>query len=316
MGRWTQRDRIAERGGLNLQAFTLNDPQNAVDRRGLDVWAIDGTGSTWDNQSNVRKFVERYRDGQSHWWNGVGTGLGDELFGSRSGDIAVGVARDICRVYKESPGIVIDVVGFSRGAAIANEVAWILSEGCPCGEGKNWKSRGGEKPKVRFLGLFDTVHSMGSVFGWFTGAFRPGNFAWHTDSIAPNVRSAAHANAMDEHRREFRYSPVEPTSPSTQYRQKWFRGVHSDVGGYSDPVGTPGRKVFNQTLSAISLRWMVEQAASSGVSMNTSGLISDSDIEEAARLGELETTRETQPIPFQDYFWEPDRGPRKDVNAF
>ncbi len=211
------------------------------------------------------------------------------ITGDPSGTVATVIAREICEATKDKPNTPIDIVGFSRGSAIANEVSWELSRGCPCGDGPEWRSSGGPGRKVRFLDLFDTVHSMGLVFALpFGGMARPDNFAWHTQEVAPNVRNVAHANALDEHRSEFRYPNLRPSSSQTNYTNEWFRGVHSDVGGYSDPPGTPNAITFNPILSAIAL-------VGADVSMDTAGLITDEQIAAAAARGQLHTTPDTLP---------------------
>ena len=82
--------------------------------------------------------------------------------------------------------------------------------------------------KIRFLGLFDTVHSMG----------RPGldtSNQWHNRSIAPTVVYCAHAFAANERRVYFIPSILERThGTGPDIVELIFPGVHSDVGGHKD----------------------------------------------------------------------------------
>lgn len=102
---------------------------------------------------------------------------------------------------------------------------------------------------VRFLGLWDTVSSV----GW----------AWHPQYLQftaenPIVEVVRHAVALDERRAYFRQNLWTDKPPATQdVQQVWFPGVHCDVGG--------GYKEPEAGLSKIALKWMVEQAEAFGL---------------------------------------------------
>ena len=80
-----------------------------------------------------------------------------------------------------------------------------------------------------------------------------------------NIMHARHALAIDERRRAFDRVPWGGTYSKAQeenhsFEQLWFAGDHSDVGG-SYPEN-------ESRLSDISLRWMLEAAASAGLKYN------------------------------------------------
>ena len=141
---------------------------------------------------------------------------------------------------------VIDVIGFSRGAAaavhFANEV---------------WEKLGkesGTEPAVRFLGLYDTVASTG---------FLPGKFDFNLDlDLPPNVRRCCHAMALDESRGSFHLHRMKERKTGTLgpdvIQEVWFRGCHSDIGGGKD----------HEKLANITLCWMMRQAAAVGVTFD------------------------------------------------
>lgn len=105
---------------------------------------------------------------------------------------------------------------------------------------------------VRFLGLWDTVSSV----GWFAN---PLSLPW-THKL-PNVRTVRHAVAIDERRAFFRTNLVE-LDPARDVQEVWFPGVHCDVGG-----GYPEEE---SQLSKIPLQWMIDQARRAGMRFDPS----------------------------------------------
>ena len=93
------------------------------------------------------------------------------------------------------------------------------------------------------MGLFDTVGSFGI----------PGNlinFGIRMD-LPPNVKYAAHAIARDERRSAFPLSPLNDPRPGQIFKQKVFKGDHSDIGG--------GHEEGNNLLSHEPLLYMWSQ---------------------------------------------------------
>ena len=107
---------------------------------------------------------------------------------------------------------------------------------------------------VHFLGVFDTVSSL----GW---AWDPKTFP-NTMSM-PNVKILRHAMALDERRAKFRTNRIR-LSENADHRQMWFAGVHSDVGG--------GYEAPRNQLSRVPLRWMLREAQSAGMLVNDAAL--------------------------------------------
>jgi hypothetical protein len=159
--------------------------------------------------------------------------------------------------------IKIDIYGFSRGAAIANEVAWTINNrGIQFEEDKPVVAP--EQAKVRFLGLFDTVHSM----GW------PGPNSskdWHDANIPGNVENCAHALAGNETRVYFAPSILrrELLDKGADIIQMIFPGVHSDVGGHHEN---------NQDIMKVTRSWMSENAGKAGVPYLKAFVLSTAEI--------------------------------------
>lgn len=106
--------------------------------------------------------------------------------------------------------------------------------------------------QVHFLGIWDTVKSV----GWLNLKAQYQQAHWPFTRQHPNVIYARHALAIDEWRRpygEYRFQPGELTKEN--FRELWFVGVHSDVGGQFE----------EHRLSDIALKWMADEAKSAGL---------------------------------------------------
>src|SRR6476469_9948460 len=103
---------------------------------------------------------------------------------------------------------------------------------------------------VTFLGLWDTVTSMGNVWS---------PIHWPNTSYNPGVETVAHAIAIDERRAFFRQNRWRPSRGQT-CSEVWFAGVHSDVGG--------GYPAHEGRLWAITLEWMMKRATAAGLHLD------------------------------------------------
>ncbi|MFL6725669.1 MAG: DUF2235 domain-containing protein [Sphingomicrobium sp.] len=128
---------------------------------------------------------------------------------------------------------------------------------------------------ISFIGVWDTVAAYGGPSVEITRAID--NFIYPltmTDqSLSPQVQVARHALCLDDERDAFHpllwdewawaehARETHPDDPDAQrefearMKQVWFAGVHSDVGG-----GYP-----DESLSYVSLAWMMEEATCHGV---------------------------------------------------
>jgi uncharacterized protein (DUF2235 family) len=146
----------------------------------------------------------------------------------------------------------VDIIGFSRGAALALNFANEVNE----------DMNGAE---VRFVGIWDTVASFGL----------PGNdinVGWKL-TLPPNVKRCCHAMALDERRGNFPLTRVKAAggAPSPiRIHEVWFRGVHSDVGG-GQSVG----------LSSIALCWMLANAKLNGLPIDSATFANYSTLRDA-----------------------------------
>src|SRR5580704_17894960 len=102
--------------------------------------------------------------------------------------------------------------------------------------------------RIRFLGLWDTVTSVGNVWS---------PVYWPNTTVNPSVDTVCHAIAIDERRSFFRQNRWGTGTRDQEVRQLWFAGVHCDVGGGYAP--TDGR------LWAITFDWMLGHADAAGI---------------------------------------------------
>ena len=186
----------------------------------MALYAFDGTWNEDEadeaKDTNVVRFRDAYQ-GNIFYLEGVGTRLGfiGKILGGLTGAggyIRIDEALDGLAANFKKGDRDIDIIGFSRGSALALHFANTI-----CKE-KNSTS-------IRFLGLFDVVASFGL----------PGNdlnIGWKL-TLPPNVKQCFHAMALDERRGNFPVTRIRPEKGTSagagRLREVWFRGVHSDV---------------------------------------------------------------------------------------
>lgn len=109
---------------------------------------------------------------------------------------------------------------------------------------------------IELLGVWDTVIAMGSR-SRIPG--RPGERSFHVGPRpARCVAHACQALAIDERRTEFRPEIWQDHHPGQRLEQRWFAGVHSNVGGgYVD-----------DGLANLALQWMRERAEGHGLALD------------------------------------------------
>ncbi len=114
---------------------------------------------------------------------------------------------------------------------------------------------------IKFIGVWDTVGSLGIPLPQYK--FRNKHlYKFHDVTLSSTVENAYHALAIDDRRVLFKPTLwVKSTSlknePDNQQKmeQRWFAGVHSNVGGgYAD-----------SGLSDIALKWLIEKAKNIGL---------------------------------------------------
>jgi T6SS, Phospholipase effector Tle1-like, catalytic domain len=273
---------------LALYAFdgtwNLRDRKDVIASAQGGRYGADSAARRDTVETNVHRFREFYclkRDGpqgefrdcgNAAYVQGVGTraGLPGKILGGAFGlggkhRIRV-MYEELCKRYfdRQNPDTEIDIIGFSRGAALAVHFTNLLAtHGLrDPADGRAWlpwRHRGlgwtlrhprkGQgfvaQPRIRFLGLWDTVASFGVPFWLLRNRWKQFQVA----TIPANVERSFHAMAIDESRATFALVRPQPIDPrATVHYELWFRGAHANVGGgYAD-----------RGLSDIALAWMSE----------------------------------------------------------
>lgn len=169
----------------------------------------------------------------------------------------------------------VDIFGFSRGAAEARAFCHWLDEVMEDSK------IAGIPFRIRFLGLMDTVSSVG-VLGVVTDSVT-GKTGGHADwaetrylRILPKVENCLHFVAMHELRKNFPLDTIamSDTSMPENCHEYAYPGTHSDIGGGYAPgelgncVGTSEAEGDALKLSQITLNHMYECALVAGVPMS------------------------------------------------
>lgn len=223
----------------------------------MALYAFDGT---WNENkpddaedTNVFKFKEAYQE-KKFYLPGVGTRFGiiGRVIGGLTGTGGKQRIKEACaeldKNFREGDRV-IDIIGFSRGGALALDFAnKIHSEGV----------RGVRHPEIRFIGVWDVVPS----FGIPNNDINLG----YVLTLPDSVKKCFHAMALDERRQNFGLQRVVTTVPNATAEGRifevWFRGVHSDIGGGNRNIG----------LSSITLHWMYKQALRFGLPIPEQGV--------------------------------------------
>ncbi|WP_026897430.1 DUF2235 domain-containing protein [Daejeonella oryzae] len=117
-----------------------------------------------------------------------------------------------------------------------------------------------EDMRIKFIGVWDTVGSLGIPSRWFQW-FNNRKYQFHDTKLSSSVEYAYQALAIDERRSNFQPTlwqlsdKVKDNQVQQVMEQVWFTGVHSNIGGGYDDEG----------LSDIALNWMIEKATGAGL---------------------------------------------------
>lgn len=236
---------------------------------------------------------------------GVGTGYTwkDRLLGGATG---AGIDKNIKDIYtffvlNYQPGDELYLFGFSRGAYTARslggfirncgilkkEYIHLIHEAYNLYRDRNDYTRPDSDlmksfraaycvenlTPIHFIGVWDTVGALGIPLPWYRLA-NLHRYKFHDVTLSSYVRHAYQALAIDERRAIF--SPAlweksntvksNPGHPQ-QLEQRWFAGVHANVGGGYADCG----------LSNLCLQWLLDKAQAAGLCYHEPPLVEPRD---------------------------------------
>lgn len=128
-------------------------------------------------------------------------------------------------------------------------------------EYKGCFSNQGKPAPIAFLGVWDTVGAAGipDDAELLNALFdRKRKWEFHDKTLGPHVKVGRHAMALDEIRASFTVTRWSNRESHSDAVEKWFPGVHSDVGGgYGDSGLADG-----------ALDWMISEAKKAGLAFS------------------------------------------------
>jgi len=257
-GHYLEPDPLGPAPGTSAYGYAAQQPRRYADPLGLMLFAFDGTRNLPADASNVWLLSRVYADGAAYYEPGPGTS------GARDWDAATGASgygivlnqwdRLLAALHARAPastGVPVDLLGFSRGAALARDFGARLA--AHLRNGRFWVRDDGlgvvtACMDLRFMGLFDTVAQFGLLGS--------GDRAYDLASVSA-WDWVAHAVALNERRWLFPLT-VLATPEAGNVVEAPFLGAHADIGG--GYLNEPG----GGDLSDVALNWMLWQARAAG----------------------------------------------------
>ncbi|TAJ82085.1 DUF2235 domain-containing protein [Reyranella sp.] len=136
-----------------------------------------------------------------------------------------------------------------------------------CANVKGYTAGQSGRLKIDYLGVWDSVGALGIPARYKLLAFLNRQHQFHDTRLSPFIKSARHAVAIDEHRRDFLPTlwdnvaelnvgvGADEKADDAPYQQRWFPGVHGAVGGGGERRG----------LSDQALDWVLDGARKCGL---------------------------------------------------
>lgn len=166
---------------------------------------------------------------------GLGTGLGEQGLFAKTEMGATELAAVIEQQGEEVEELILDVFGFSRGAATARHFVNEVSKAQEGVLGKAFTETGlawPDKVTIRFLGIYDTVAAIANPSSLDLSPSNDRNYPANI-GIASGVAYVAHITAEHERRQNFALNSLRDDSGNLPPNVgEWvLPGAHSDIGG-------------------------------------------------------------------------------------
>ncbi|RKS27563.1 putative alpha/beta hydrolase family protein DUF2235 [Pseudomonas sp. WPR_5_2] len=235
----------------------MRDPESSY---GGEVSNVKRLYDLYTQSYDAERIIQQKRAFDKVYVEGIGTSAGaqDSLLGMAMGRGETGVEARVHYAFGQVKSrlhnfldrfpniqisaLIFDIFGFSRGAAAARHFACLclnrtdssLRETLSLPDrlfARTFSKVFGEGVSTGFIGLFDTVASVGGLsnLGYIRSPATPGVKLYLMPKFFPNVLQLV---ARDEYRANFALNSVAPDHPQIS-----LPGVHSDIGGgYRDDI--------------------------------------------------------------------------------
>lgn len=259
LGHYLEPDPLGPVPGSQALGYAAQQPRRYIDPLGLLLFAFDGTRNSSRTRSNIWKMSQAYLDGPVFYHSGPGNDQYLDwaaLTASQAEQIIENQWQSLLNVLSRSGSLTehlpIDIIGFSRGAALARHFGNLIHQHT---QGNLFSYEDRQRGRItacidlRFMGLFDTVAQFG-VAG--------SQNANYDLTIAAAWEWVAHAVALHERRWAFPLTSA-ADSEGLNIIEAPFIGAHADIGGGAlhlrDASAEPGGD-----LADVALNWMLWQA--------------------------------------------------------
>jgi uncharacterized protein (DUF2235 family) len=202
----------------------------------------------------VRNIEEAYLFLMNHWKPGDRVFLFGFSRGAYSVRVLAGLLHQFGLLPQGNDNLIPYVVRMYGGLRTGiftgktNKDYWKLANKFRGAFARTLPSSRGKRFPIHFLGVWDTVSSVGYIWNPKTYPFTSNN---------PSVRHARHAISIDERRWFFRQNQFTRSVANQDLIERWFPGAHADVGGgYREAEGGLWRVAFE---------WMLEEAKAKGL---------------------------------------------------
>lgn len=281
------------------------------------TWNVVGDNTNvWRLRSLVAPQSLDGRRQLAYYSTGLGTKFGERIRGGMFGrgiNTAITSAYEWL-IENYEPDDEIYIFGFSRGAYTARSLSGFISmsglleRGVPLGVNQlykryrrpddktirtliaeqksghenfspeeRWMLRYSQAVPIKFLGVFDTVGSLGVPFPILRRIMGTA-YPFLNTGLWQSNEYAFHALAIDEHRKDFLptlWSNMGATSakprPIERTEQRWFVGAHANVGG----------GCFDDVLAALPIKWIERKATNLGLTFTNEFGVDEETLTEA-----------------------------------
>lgn len=257
-GTWNKPDLKIQDGDENTNVFRIKELIKPATKEGIkqSIYYEPGVGTDWYNkvcggtfgvglsnkiQESYRYLIKNHEEGDEIY-----------IFGFSRGAYS---ARSLVGLIRNAGLLKIDKI------ELANEAYQLYrtrDEGPDIEPAINFRKENSKYIKIKFIGIWDTVGSLGVPLESFDG-FNKKFYEFHDTNLSEIVENAFHALAIDENRENFSATLWTPREkPNQRLEQVWFPGAHANIGG--------GYK--NDMLADAALHWMTTKAKECGLDLH------------------------------------------------